>query len=95
LRLKERVMENFLTTGLGVLFGGIITSICSRHYYKKATIELEKEAGKLRDLNHIILCAMESLNWIELETDEQGNISGFKVLIQLGGETFKVPVKTK
>lgn len=88
-------MENFLSSALGVLVGGIITFFCSRHYYKKASVELGKEAEKLKDLIHIILCAMESLNWIELETNKQGNISGFKVLIQLGDKTFAVPVITK
>jgi len=71
---------------------GLKPGVCC---YKKASVELKKEAGELRDLNNIMLCAMEALNWIELETDKEGKISGFKALIKLKDQTIALPVIVK
>lgn len=61
---------------LGVIAGGLITWLVSRHYYKRAGDELREEAKALRNQTRIILLALEDMGYVTLNKDEHGNIEG-------------------
>jgi len=93
---------------LGVIFGGLITWYWSKHYYKKASEELKKEAGglkseteKLRKFTKMILQGMEIANLVTITKDPQGDPVGFVLKINVhdtisfSGSTSPVLTETK
>jgi hypothetical protein len=62
---------------IGVLLGGLITWLCSKHYYEKAAKDFKKEVEDLRRLNDYMLLGMENMGWITLNRDSQGRIRNF------------------
>ena len=75
-------MEIYSTIA-AVIIGGLITLLCSRHYYQKGAKELAGEAEKLRDLNNLVLRGMEHAHLVTLNRDTKGNIIGFKLKLNL------------
>jgi hypothetical protein len=68
-----------------VFIGGFITWLVAQCYYKKAAKDLEKEAMELgRQINYLLM-GMESMNWLTLNRDAQGNIVGFVFKINTQG----------
>jgi hypothetical protein len=68
---------------LGVIFGGLINWLCSKHYYGKATKDLNKEAGELRRLNILMLEGMELAGWVTLTRDAQRNPISYTLKINV------------
>lgn len=71
-----------LTNVASVLIGGLITWWVAKRYYKKASMDLEKEAKELRHLINYMLLGMEEMGWVKLNRDAQGNIKGYVYTIK-------------
>lgn len=80
---------------LSLVVGALVTWWVARHYYKKATEDLIKEAAELRRLNSLMLRGMEQAGWITLNRDSTGKILGFEQIAKAQGiasaEAFGVP----
>ena len=75
-----------VSSAVGTLAGGLITFLCSRHFYLKAAKGLEREAVELRRLTTLVLRGMEESGLAELNRDESGRITG---LILKGGASLR------
>ena len=71
------MMSDFIYTIVAVFIGGIITWYVSKKFYIRAGKDLKGEVSKLERLSNMILRVMEDEEWVELNTDKQGNIKGF------------------
>ena len=69
-------MSTLALTMLGILLGGLITWIASRHYYLRSSKELEAEAARVRKLTTLVLRALEEKGLARLNRDAQGEITG-------------------
>jgi hypothetical protein len=69
-------MGTLVSTTLGILLGGLITWIASRHYYLRSSKELEAEAARVRKLTTLVLRALEEKGLARLNRDAQGEIIG-------------------
>ena len=70
----------------GLLIGSILGlgSIAYAWYTnRRASLQLQAEAAKLRGLSEILLRGMEHAGWIKLNRDASGNIIG--LLVELSG----------
>ena len=47
---------------MDVIIGGIITWLASKYYYLRSGKELKEEAGKIRNLDTMILESLEQAN---------------------------------
>jgi hypothetical protein len=65
-----------IATIISIVFGGILTLIVAHLYYIRASQELSVEANKLRQLNNLILVALEQSNLATLTHDAEGNVTG-------------------
>jgi hypothetical protein len=61
---------------VGVVIGGVITWLVSRHYYKKAGDELKREATELRRLTNLVLHGLEDAGSVKLNRDTSGKVIG-------------------
>lgn len=75
---------------LGVILGGLINLLCSKHYYQKASEGLKKEAEglkneteKVRKNTKMILDGMEIANWVTIIRDSQGEPLAFVIKINV------------
>jgi len=83
---------NFMDTGiislaigiLGIAVGALVTWIVADRYYKRASEDLVKEAAELKNLNILILRALENAGFVELTKDENGKPVG--LVITLGSQ---------
>jgi hypothetical protein len=73
--ILDAVIGNIATI-ISIVFGGILTLIVARRYYIRASQELSVEANKLRQLNNLILVALEQSNLATLTHDAEGNVTG-------------------
>ena len=80
------IVEIYTTAGvmtLGVILGGLITWLWSKHYYQKASKELKEEAEKLRNVNNQILLGMEIAGLVTLTRDAKGNPTNFVLKVNV------------
>ena len=77
---------------IGIAIGAIITWKVADRYYKKASDDLIKEASDLRNLNILILHALENAGFAELNKDESGKPIGLNITIK--PNTIKMKVST-
>ena len=61
-------------TVVGIVVGGIITYLVSRHYYVRAARSLEQETDRLHRHTTLILRGLEEAELVEYRRDEQGEI---------------------
>lgn len=73
------ILESFMSF-FGVIAGGVITWLASRHFYFKSGQELKNEAHLLFEQTQLILTAMEQAGLVELRRKD-GRIVGFERLI--------------
>jgi hypothetical protein len=66
---------------LGNLIGALVQWLFSRQSSK----ELREEAAQLRRLNEMVLRVMEKEGWIELQRNEEGEITGLNFKQEVGG----------
>jgi len=85
---EVRILNLALRFAGSVVLGGLITWLCSKYYYQKASKELRKEAEELRRLNNLMLRGMELAGWVTLNKDEQGNIKGYKFILKAESGTI-------
>lgn len=72
--------ETMLSTGLGILFGGLITWRAAHVYYKKAGDDLLAESKKLKAASDLILYKLQHPDVpTELLYDDNGEVSGMGV----------------
>ena len=77
------MISTLIGTGIGVVFGGIITWWVARLYYKKAADDLREagnnlrdEAKELRRLTNMVLRGLESADLVTINRDESNNPIG-------------------
>ena len=56
------MLTTVITTVLSVLAGGAITFYVSRRYYREASKDLVREAGRLREQNNLMLRALQEFS---------------------------------
>jgi len=72
-----------ITTLVGILIGALITWGVAHVYYKKAGDELKNEAKQLREMNTLMLRALENAGLAEFNRDSKQNITG--LVLKLSG----------
>jgi hypothetical protein len=70
-------MNDLILGFVGIISGGIITFLVSRHYYVRAGDDLRKEASELKKQIKWLLLGMEKMGWAKLNRDQEGNIMGY------------------
>ena len=94
-------MESFITAGLGVLCGGIITIVVAHVYYTTASRDLKKEASDLRKLTILMLRALEQGGLPKFTKDEEGLFKGLldelksKIVVKSKTSDAELTVKDK
>ena len=78
-------LDSFSLSMLGVFIGGILTWLVAQLYYIRASRKLTAEADNLRQLNNLILLALEQSKQVTLTRDSQGNIIG--IVSHISGST--------
>ncbi|MDP8953303.1 MAG: hypothetical protein M3N18_13925 [Actinomycetota bacterium] len=74
---------------VSLVLGGLITLLVSRGYYRKASDDLVREAGKLREQNNLMLRALQEFsqsgNVVEYNADpETGEPKGLHIKRTIG-----------
>jgi hypothetical protein len=67
---------------IGILVTALVTWIFASWYYKRASEDLVKEAAELKNLNTLILRALENAGFAELNKDENGKPVGLVITLQ-------------
>lgn len=67
---------------LGIVVGAVVTWIVADRYYRRASKDLVKEAAELKNLNILILRALENAGFAELNKDENGKPVGLVITLQ-------------
>lgn len=79
---------------IGTVAGALITFLAAHLYYVRASADLTNEANQLRNLNHLILRAMEDAGIAEFSRDANGNIVGMRYNIKAHTEVTIKPSST-
>ena len=58
---------------ISIVVGGFITFLVTRSYYERASGDLEREAGELKDYTVMLINYLDDAGVIEVERDAQGN----------------------
>ena len=58
---------------ISIAVGGLITFFVTRWYYERASGDLEREAGELKDYTVMLINYLDEAGVIEVERDAQGN----------------------
>jgi hypothetical protein len=58
---------------ISIAVGALITLLVARRYYDRASGDLEREAGELKDYTVILLNYLDDAGVIEVERDAQGS----------------------
>jgi hypothetical protein len=72
-------LENFIETLAATVVGGLITFLASRHYYVKASKDLEGAAARLQTLTTLIIRGMEEARLATFTRDGSGNPIGLVI----------------
>ena len=62
-----------ILTLISIAVGGLITFLVTRWYYARASGDLEREAGELKDYTVMLINYLDDAGVIEVERDAQGN----------------------
>lgn len=62
-----------LLTLISLAVGGFITFLVTRRYYDRASGDLEREAGELKDYTVMLINYLDDAGVIAVERDAQGN----------------------
>jgi hypothetical protein len=88
----EADMEAFVYTLVGILVGGLITFVVSRHYYQRASQDLQTEAEDLRqetrEARHYVnalITYLESAGLINVTRDQDGKPREIHFIYPAGG----------
>jgi hypothetical protein len=65
---------------ISIAVGALITFLIARWYYDRATGDLEREAGELKDYTVMLLNYLDDAGVIEVERDAQGSPVRVKVI---------------
>ena len=60
-------------TLISMAVGGLITFLVTRWYYERASGDLEREAGELKDYTVMLINYLDEAGVIEVERDAHGN----------------------
>ena len=60
-------------TLISIAVGGLITFLVTRWYYARASGDLEREAGELKDYTVMLINYLDDAGVIEVERDAQGD----------------------
>jgi hypothetical protein len=82
-------MDALVGTLAGIVAGGLITWLASRHYYLRAGADLSREAAELRRLTELILGALEVAGLVELDRDPSGVPIGMRIRSAGGGVSYE------
>lgn len=79
--MYDSFLVSVVEWALGILIGGFITWLFSRHYYKRAGDELRREAVALHVAMNAVVNALRQDKdaLIELQRDDAGRVTGVKV----------------
>jgi hypothetical protein len=72
-------VTNFIVTLVATVLGGLITFFASRHYYIKASKDLEQAAARLQTLTTLIIRGMEEAGLVTFTRDQAGNPIGLVI----------------
>jgi hypothetical protein len=64
-----------ILTLISIAVGGFITFLVTRWYYDRASGDLEREAGELKDYTVMLINYLDDAGVIEVERDAQGTLS--------------------
>jgi hypothetical protein len=81
--MNDKGSCSMITTLVGILIGALITWGVAHVYYKKAGDELKNEAKQLREMNTLMLRALENAGLAEFNRDSKQNITG--LVLKLSG----------
>jgi hypothetical protein len=81
--MNDKGSSSMITNLAGILIGALITWGVAHVYYKKAGDELKNEAKKLREMNTLMLHALENAGIAEFNRDSEQNVTG--LVIKLSG----------
>jgi len=73
------IILTVISTVISMAIGALITWWVSKYYYEKAGKELESEASELKNLNTLILRAMENAGLAKFNRDKNGDIKGMVI----------------
>ena len=62
-----------ILTLISIAVGGFVTFLVTRWYYERASGDLEREAGELKDYTVMLINYLDDAGVIEVERDAQGN----------------------
>ena len=68
---------------VGIAIGAIITWFVAERYYRRAGDDLKKAASELKDLNILILRALENAELVQLNKDENGKPIGLNITLKV------------
>ena len=78
-------MDILVSLGLNVAGGLIAGALTCWYFYRLAGKDLKREADRLRNLNRIIIKALEDGGYIEVNRDSEGNPIGIVYRVQASG----------
>jgi hypothetical protein len=72
----------FINVASGVLFGGIITLLVVRKFYKKADKDLDDKTKKLKLVSELIIYKLQYPDaQTEIKMDDDGDVIGLKFMM--------------
>ena len=76
--MYESAFFSMVSGLIGVALGGVITWLVSKHFYIKASTDLEKQTQILIELNEIIAGFLESqdIKGLSISRDKDGVLAG-------------------
>lgn len=88
LREREQMTE-FLYAASGVVVGGVITLAVSAYFFQRSSKELQREAVRLRQLVTVLALYLQKDGLVkDVELDEEGNLKGWRQVIELPFEDY-------
>jgi hypothetical protein len=67
------VITTIIFTLIAIAVGGVVTFLVTRWHYERASGDLEREAGELKDYTVMLINYLDDARMIDVERDAHGN----------------------
>jgi hypothetical protein len=67
------IVTTIIFTLIAIAVGGVVTFLVTRWYYERASGDLEREAGDLKDYTVMLINYLDDARVIDVERDAHGN----------------------